>query len=497
MSRRHRRTLVILGFLVGPAAASPLAAQSLSPAELARVDQWYRRTAERTANGEWGIAIGTMDGRILWSMSPELELVPASTAKLYTTGFSRARMGGDSRITTGVIGEGRLEPSSGRWEGSWALDLGGDPTLDRSGRDGPTLRELARRLRESGVRVLEGPLALTSRTGPAASRYPSVWSADFEGQLYAPPVGPVALHENTISLTFRPGRDAGSPPVLISAYPDGVGRMVRIAATTVDGGRSRLSLTPAADGGWTLNGTIGLWRRSAGLSAVAHDPSRLLGYVWAAALTRAGIRWINPGGPVVGLASHGAVVLAQVESAPLDSMAVEVNRRSLNIGAELLLQWAAASQTAGPELVMQHVRQVVGPSARVRLVDGSGLSELNRTTPLTQLLYLARYPQLPGNSRFPLLLPANGTGTLRRLRQGMGRGVVHAKTGTLDDAAALAGYLGRPDGVLVLSLMYNGRRIHAARAAEWELFRILGAEGVSLSGALESQMGGTSSQEDH
>jgi len=45
-------------------------------------------------------------------------------------------------------------------------------------------------------------------------------------------------------------------------------------------------------------------------------------------------------------------------------------------------------------------------------------------------------------------------------------------------------------------LMYNGRRTHAARAAEWELFRLLGAEGVNLSGALETQMGGTTDRED-
>jgi D-alanyl-D-alanine carboxypeptidase len=95
-----------------------------------------------------------------------------------------------------------------------------------------------------------------------------------------------------------------------------------------------------------------------------------------------------------------------------------------------------------------------------------------------------------------MLLPANGTGTLRRLRGGMGRGVVHAKTGTLDNVANLAGYLGRPDGVLVISLMYNGRRIGPARAAEWELFRLLGAEGVELRGALETQMGGSSSPPD-
>nr|MBA2459076.1 D-alanyl-D-alanine carboxypeptidase [Gemmatimonadales bacterium] len=223
--------------------------------------------------------------------------------------------------------------------------------------------------------------------------------------------------------------------------------------------------------------------------------SRLLAIVWSAALERAGIRWVRPGGPVA-LSHRPAPILAQVESAPLDTIAVEVNRRSLNIGAELMLQHATGNQTAGPALLTRHVRQVAGPAARVSLVDGSGLSVMNRMSALTQVLYLTRYPQQPGHGRFPLLLPANGTGTLRRLRGGMTRGVVHAKTGTLDDVAALTGYLARQDGVLVISLLYNGRRARNARAAEWELFRLLGAEGVDLGGVLETHMGGTSTPRD-
>jgi D-alanyl-D-alanine carboxypeptidase/D-alanyl-D-alanine-endopeptidase (penicillin-binding protein 4) len=435
-----------------------------------------------------------MDGRVLWSMNPELELIPASTAKLFTVGFTRARAGGGARISTRVIGRGRLDSASGRWLGGWQLELGGDPTLERSGRAGPSLRELARQLRARGVRVLEGSLALTSRTGPATSRYPAVWAAEYAGQLYAPPVGPVTLHENTISLTFRPGEDVGSPPTLVWAHPVGVERLVRMAATTVGGNRRRLTLIADSDGGWTLVGTIGINARRAGLSAVAHEPTSVLVYAWAAALERAGIRWINRNAPPPAWPGL-PTVLAKVESAPFDSVAVEINRRSLNIGAELVLQWAAASQTSGPALLTEHVREVVGPRAQVQLVDGSGLSELDRVSPLTQMLYLARYPQTRGAERFPLLLPGNGIG-LRGLKRGLGRGVVHAKTGTLDRVATLAGYLGRPDGVLVISAMYNGRRIHAARASEWELFRLLGAEGVNLSGALDTHMGGASSQDE-
>jgi D-alanyl-D-alanine carboxypeptidase/D-alanyl-D-alanine-endopeptidase (penicillin-binding protein 4) len=494
MSRRLPQTLVMLA-LSSLCPVAHLAAQDLTQRERAQVEEWYRRTSERTGDGQWGIAIGTMSGKVLWSVNPELELIPASTVKLFTVGFSRARAGGGARISTRIIGRGSLDSARGRWRGSWQLELGGDPTFERAGRAGPSLRELARQLHARGIRELEGPLALTSRTGPATARYPAVWSADYAGQLYAPPVGPVTLHENTISLTVRPGRDVGSPPTLVSAYPAGVERLIRMNATTVGGNRRRLALIAHPDGGWTLTGTLGMYARPAGISAVAHEPSSVLAYSWAAALERVGIQWNNRNAPTPigpGLPS----VLAKVESAPFDSVAIEINRRSLNIGAELVLQWAAASQTSGPSLLTQHVRDVVGPKAQVRLVDGSGLSDLDRVSPLTQMLYLARYPQLRGAERFPLLLPANGIGSLRGLRRGMGRGVVHAKTGTLDRVATLAGYLGRPDGVLVISLMYNGRRTHAARAAEWELFRLLGAEGVNLSGALDTHMGGSNQEEE-
>jgi len=494
MHRRLLQTLVI-AMLGGALVASRVQAQDLSALERVGVDDWLRRTSDRPADGQWGIVIGAMNGHVLWSVNPELELIPASTAKLFTVGFTRLRAGGGARISTRVIGRGTLDTTSGRWLGGWQLELGGDPTLERPGRAGPTLRELARQLRDRGIRTLQGAMTLTSRTGPATSRYPAVWSAEFVGQLYAPPVGPVTLHENTVSLTFRPGQDVGSPPTLVSAVPAGVERLVRMAATTVGGTRRRLSLTADADGGWTLSGTIGLYARPAGLSAVAHEPTSVLAYAWAAALNRASIEWVDRTSPapvVPGLPT----VLAKVESEPLDSVALEINRRSLNIGAELILQWAAASQTAGPGLVTDHVRDVVGPRAQIRMVDGSGLSELDRVSPMTQMLYLARYPQQRGAERFPLLLPANGVGTLRGLRYGMGRGVVHAKTGTLDQVATLAGYLGRPDGVLVISLMYNGRRTHAARAAEWELFRLLGAEGVNLSGALDTHMGGGTNQDE-
>jgi D-alanyl-D-alanine carboxypeptidase len=127
-------------------------------------------------------------------------------------------------------------------------------------------------------------------------------------------------------------------------------------------------------------------------------------------------------------------------------------------------------------------------------VDGSGLSHDDRASPLTFISYLARFPLSPGGRGFPQLLPTNGSGTLRKLAKGLpGPGIVRAKTGTLGDAATLTGYLGRSDGVLLISLMYNGPRVYSARQEQWKLFRLLGAKGVIIpedSLDLNSQLGG-------
>jgi D-alanyl-D-alanine carboxypeptidase/D-alanyl-D-alanine-endopeptidase (penicillin-binding protein 4) len=226
---------------------------------------------------------------------------------------------------------------------------------------------------------------------------------------------------------------------------------------------------------------------------VASDPKAVLNAVWGAALNRAGIIWNAKGLPVP-VADGQPQILAEVASAPLDSLASEINRRSLNLGAELLLQWAGG-RDRGPERLTDHVRAITGSNG-VYLVDGSGLSFDDRVTPATFVSYLAKFPTTTAGHNFPQLLPANGTGTLRRLNSGFpGVGVVRAKTGTLGQVSTVVGYLGRPEGTLLISLMYNGSRPYAARQAQWKLFRELGANGVVIpadSGAngLPVQLGG-------
>ncbi len=473
--RRLKLSLTLL--LLAPASA--LHAQGDDERWLSsRVSEWYE-SAALTAPGQWGVAIADQSGQMLWSMNPDHSLMPASAVKLFTTGYARSVLGGAARRSTRVVGAGVIDTVRGEWLGSWALELNGDPSLERAQGSGPTLHDLAVQLAAIGVKRLSGPLQVQSANGPANAVYPEVWSRRHAGRLFAPLVGPLTVHENIVWLTVQPGRKVGSRVRLIDVAPDGIGSLVSITASTVSGRRSRLRLTPRRGGGWIIAGTIGVRATPRRLTATATDPKAVLGAVWATSLKKAGIVW-NRTGKATEPLDASRKVLAEVASPSLDSLASEINRRSHNLGAELLLQWAGG-QIQGPANLTAHVQEVIGQREGVYLVDGSGLSYEDRVSPSAFVSYLTRFPSTAAGQNFPQLLPANGSGTLRRLNSGFpGAGVVRAKTGTLGRASTLVGYLGRPKGTLVVSLMYNGSRPGAARTAQWKLFQLLGADGVVI-----------------
>jgi D-alanyl-D-alanine carboxypeptidase/D-alanyl-D-alanine-endopeptidase (penicillin-binding protein 4) len=442
------------------------------------MNDWYA-AASQSAPGDWGIAIADQSGQMLWSFNAEASLMPASAVKLFTTGYARSVLGGGARRTTRLVGTGIVDPETGEWLGDWALELNGDPSLERAQGSGPTLYDLAAQLADAGVRRLSGPLQVQSADGPATAVYPSVWSHRHRGRLFAPLVGPLTVHENIVWFTIRPGRRVGERARLAETAPAGIGSLVSVSATTRSGRRSRLRLMPRRDGGWVVAGTIGVRAAPRRLTTATNDPKAVLSAVWATALRRAGIVW-NKSSRMKAPLDGTPRVLAEVASPPLDSLASEINRRSLNAGAELLLQWAGGREQ-GPLHLMSHVQAVTGQSQGIYLVDGSGLSYEDRVTASTFVSYLAKFPATTAGRNFPQLLPSNGTGTLRRLNNGFpASGVVRAKTGTLGRVSTVVGYLGRPEGTLLVSLLYNGGRPNAARQAQWELFRLLGADGVVI-----------------
>lgn len=149
-------------------------------------------------------------------------------------------------------------------------------------------------------------------------------------------------------------------------------------------------------------------------------------------------------------ASPNAVEVAGVASRPLWAIVRTMNRQSDNFTAELLLKQLGAVElgrgtaAAGALVVMRELREANVPIAGVRIVDGSGLSSLDRLT-AAALVSLLRAAWAQPTLRDALLasLPIAGVnGTLDdRMRAPPARGNVLAKTGTTRAASALSGYV--------------------------------------------------------
>jgi serine-type D-Ala-D-Ala carboxypeptidase/endopeptidase (penicillin-binding protein 4) len=167
-----------------------------------------------------------------------------------------------------------------------------------------------------------------------------------------------------------------------------------------------------------------------------------------AVLRRAGIA--VDGSASVGRVDDFSIQLAQIESPPLASILRFMDRESDNLTAELLLKQLGAvvldrgTSAAGATVVTQSLGEAGVPLTGVRIVDGSGLSRLDRLTAnAIAALLRAAWDDPAVRPTFVAALPVAGiSGTLEdRLRTPPARGRVLAKTGTTSDASALSGYV--------------------------------------------------------
>ena len=154
---------------------------------------------------------------------------------------------------------------------------------------------------------------------------------------------------------------------------------------------------------------------------------------------------------VVGTAHPGARTLAFVQSKTLAHLLPQMDGDSDNFTAEMVLKAIGAetagrgTTAAGAAVVRRDLVRAGVPLTGARIVDGSGLSRLDRVTAreLAALLVLFwNDAKLHGIVQASLAV-AGKSGTLEhRLAGRRTRGVVRGKTGTTDIASALSGYVG-------------------------------------------------------
>ena len=209
----------------------------------------------------------------------------------------------------------------------------------------------------------------------------------------------------------------------------------------------------------------------------ALSPPLLAARAFREALERRGVT--VAGRPGLGVAPRTAMSLASDVSDPLATIVRHMNHESDNFYAEMLLKQLVAatgrpgSSAAGGKLVVAAMRDAGISIDGVRLVDGSGLSRLDRLT-AEALVGVIRTGLADPAIRVPFmrsLAVAGVSGTLSDRLPAL-RGRVQGKTGTTDNACTLSGVIG---GALAFAVLENGSPVSswAARAAQDRFVTIL------------------------
>ena len=194
---------------------------------------------------------------------------------------------------------------------------------------------------------------------------------------------------------------------------------------------------------------------------VASNPALVAAQLFRTELRAAGVA--VAGGAKVGATNAADFPIAFVHSPTLFAITRYMGVESDNFTAEMLLKQLGAqsggrgTSARGAATVTGVLRFVGVPLGGVRLVDGSGLSLLNRLTAVSLVSLLhAAWTDPALRQRFVSVLPVAGVnGTLRSRLHSL-RGRVQAKTGTTGAASSLAGYVA---GRYAFAILHNGRPV--------------------------------------
>lgn len=445
----------------GPATSAGLAAQ---------IDA--RIAQPRFAAASWGIAVVSLDtGSTLYSHRADHLLQPASTAKLFTTALSLARLGTDYRIPTRLFADGRIV--NGRLNGSLILRGMGDPTLG-TGSGSDWADQLAGQVIARGIRSVRGDLIADDSyfAGPA---WGSGWDAADLQSWFAVPSSALSVQENIVDVTVSPGRAPGRPARLEFVPADARPDLVSQLFTSAAGTPSDINLYRAPG-----NDTLQAFGNIAADSTVQHfklamvNPARVAGMQLRQALKHRGIRFVGKlrvvhwpqGGPT----PAATYMLGEVLSPPLREILQQGLKRSQNLYLQNLLLSVGAREptTATTSFRSTESRAIVAlrqllteigiPASASLISEGTGLSRRSLVTPnalVRLLVYLAAQPYA---DMVREALPIAGVdGSLAgHMRGTAAENNVHAKTGSMAYVHCLAGYVTTAAGErLAFAIMLN------------------------------------------
>ncbi len=384
-------------------------------------------------------------------------LVPASAMKILPAAAALLGPGADHPLLTDLLLHGELRGET--LVGCLRLRGEGDPTL----RSGSLLPLLVKRLRDKGIRRVDGDLLVDDRLFDQEF-VGAAWPDNNPTRPYMAEVAALSLDHGTVALQVSGGSNAGTD-ARVAAVPSGT-VVLRGKITTCESRKREAvwSDRGTADHEIRIGGRCWLKTRGMVVPVAIHDPALGLGRAVRRALADGGVdvsgrvRRPRPGEHV-----RGGHLLVRVRTRVRD-IVPKMLKSSQNHRAEMLFKHLGAvtvddGSFAGGAAAVRSILSRHGVElGDCTLADGSGLSRDDRLSAHHLVAVLSAAWGSPARAALERALPYGGepAGTLRRRLQDLGRRV-RAKTGTLSDASALAGYVTTKGGrTVVFAVLCNG-----------------------------------------
>lgn len=428
-------------------------------------------------SAEWGVfAVSLENGDTLFAHDAGVPRTPASNMKLLTTAAALHHLGPDWRYTTFLMTDGRVD--DGVLRGDLVLYGTGDPGLsDRFFESETTVFEsLVARLRDLGVHTIDGNVVGDGSYfgGPLI---PPTWDAADLNDWFAAPVSALSFNENVVTFRVQAGPAAGARPI-VRTVPELADVPYSNEAST-EWGRLHLQRENPVEPVRVV-GSIPLGGRDVWREMTIGDPARYAAGTLRNVLEEAGVRVLGSvrtitdaaaspvtGSPLAapGLGRDAPHILAVHESPPILEYLTVVNQVSHNLLAEMTLKTLGrvvagdGSFHGGGRVVESFLADAVGlDTARIRVADGSGLSEENSVSPgdlVAVLGYMAGSDMW--EAYWSTLPEAGDRRGLRRMYRTEAAGNLRAKTGTIRGVSALSGVVRARNGErIAFSIVGNG-----------------------------------------
>ncbi len=476
------RSLVLGLFLIGVSAfpSEHLLAQSKSAKKIADEIESILSQVD-FSNAFWGIRIIDLkNGEELYGRNAGKSLIPASNLKLYTTAAALDQLGPDFQYATDVFIDGPIQ--SGILNGNLIVKGSGDPSIGSRFFEGDhesVFRSWAQEILNAGIRHIEGDIIGDDDIFADEPLGPG-WSWDDELFYYSAEVGGLVYNENCVD--FDIVASTLDSPATIEWFPKTsyvtVLNETRTTArkTSIDEGYYR----QREGNDFRISSLVPLGKTD-NESLTIYNPSKYFVHVLREVLVSEGIVVSGQAVDVDDLSikpfykNETYQKLLTHKSPPLSVIVKQINKDSNNLLAEQVLKsipiystLAHQNNISGPATFRQGVRaakhslvKALVDTARIVMVDGSGLSRLNLVTPemTTELLrFMWNHDNEKVKQAFIDSLPIGGVdGSLKyRYRKGAARKKVKAKTGFVSHARTLSGYVPSKNGKqLAFSLMAN------------------------------------------